>query len=228
VIQPVLTTVVLTVVFGRIADLPSDGVPHFVFYLAGTVLWTYFATCLTKTSNTFVQNASLFGKVYFPRLAVPVSVLVSNLVTFTIQLLLLLAAIAWVISRGGSAHLNGFVALTPVLVLIVGALGTGLGMLVSAVTVRYRDLQQLVTFGVQLLMYATPVIYPVSAVGPKYRFLVELNPMTPVIEVFRYGFLGAGTFSGVGLVSSALASITVLVLGAAAFNHADRTFLDSV
>lgn len=228
VIQPVLMTVMFTLVFGRIAGLPSDGVPHFVFYLAGTVLWTYFAACLNKTSTTFLLNASLFGKVYFPRLAVPLSVLMSSLVTFGIQLMLLVAVLMWAMLQGGAVRPNAWIALTPVLVAIVAALGAGVGVLVSALTIRYRDLQQLVAFGVQLLMYATPIIYPASALGPRYRFVLELNPLTPVVEAFRYGFLGAGTFSPAGLLYSVVVAFFVLLWGAATFNRVERTFLDTV
>jgi lipopolysaccharide transport system permease protein len=228
VIQPVLTTVMFTVVFGRIANLSADGIPHFVFYLAGTVLWTYFATCITKTSNTFALNAALFGKVYFPRLVVPVSVVISTLVTFVIQLGLLVVTIGWLMLRGGGLRPNAWVLATPLLVVIVAALGAGLGILISAVTIRYRDLQQLVTFGVQLLMYATPVIYPVSSIGPRYRLFIELNPLTPVIEGFRCAFLGAGWFSLKGLVYSTIMSLALLAWGAIAFNRVERTFVDSV
>jgi len=225
-IQPVLTTLMFTVVFGRIANLSSDGLPHFVFYLAGTVVWTYFATCLTKNSNTFVQNAALFGKVYFPRLTVPISILISNAVTFAIQLALLVVVVVWFNLHGTSIRPNYAVALTPLLLVILASLGTGLGLIVSAATVKYRDLQQLVAFAVQLFMYATPVIYPASMVGPRYRLLIQANPLTPVVEGFRYAFLGVGTVSAGTLAYSGAFAAVVLLIGVIIFSRVERTFVD--
>ncbi len=227
-IQPVLTTIMFTVVFGNIAKLPTDGLPPFLFYLTGTVIWSYFAACFTKTSNTFVHNASLFGKVYFPRLSVPVSILISNLVTFGIQLALLLAAMAWFGLRGSSVQPNEWVLLTPLLLVMMAGLGLGFGIIVSSLTTRYRDLQQLVAFGVQLLMYATPVIYPVSAIPEKYRLIILANPMSPIIESFRFAFLGAGTVDALHLLYSGVITIAVLLIGALMFNRVERTFMDTV
>lgn len=228
VIQPVLTTVTFTVVFGNIANLPADGLPHFLFYLAGTVIWSYFAACFTKTSNTFVQNASLFGKVYFPRLAVPVSISISNLITFGIQLVLLLLAITWFGLRGSSVRPNEWALLTPILLVMMAALGLGFGIVVSSLTTRYRDLQHLVTFGVQLLMYATPVIYPVSAIPEKYRLLILANPMSAIIESFRHAYLGAGTINPFHLLYSALFACAVLLVGVLMFNRVEQNFMDTV
>src|SRR5512136_547355 len=195
-VQPLLTTITFTIVFGNIAKLPTDGLPQFLFYMSGTVIWTYFATCLTKTSETFVQNSQLFGKVYFPRLAVPVSILISNLITFLIQFLLFLGFVAYFILRGTSIQVNwAWIALSPILLLMMAGLGLGLGIIISSLTTKYRDLRFLVQFGVQLLMYATPVILPISSFPERFRWIILANPMTPIVEAFRYAFLGAGTVS---------------------------------
>ena len=172
-IQPLLTTLTFTVIFGSIAKLPTDGLPQFLFYMSGTVIWTYFSDCLTKTSNTFVQNAHLFGKVYFPRQAVPVSILISNLVTFGIQFAFFLLFMAFFAMRGAAVRPNLWILFTPVLVLMMAGLGLGFGIIISSLTTKYRDLRFLVQFGVQLLMYATPVIYPVSSIPPQFQAAVK-------------------------------------------------------
>lgn len=227
-IQPLLTTVIFTVVFGNFASLPTDGLPPFIFYLAGTVVWAYFADCLNKTANTFVGNAHLFGKVYFPRLAVPVSILISNLIAFTIQFALLLAFLLYFWLSGAAVQPNLWVLLTPVLILIMAGLGLGFGIIVSALTTRYRDLRFLVSFGVSLWMYATPVIYPVSSIPEQYRPIVMANPLTPVVEAFRYAFLGAGSVSSGGLLYAAGCMVVVLMVGVMLFNHVEATFMDTV
>ena len=227
-IQPILTTITFTVVFGKMAGLPTDGLPPFLFYMAGTVAWSYFASCLTKTSNTFVQNAGLFGKVYFPRLSVPVSILLSNLIAFGIHLALLIAFIVYFRIGGWSIKLNEWIFLTPVLLVMMAGLGLGFGIIISSLTTRYRDLQNLVAFGVQLLMFATPVIYPVSSVPERYRFLILANPMTPIVESFRYAFLGAGTVGIVDLIYSLLFTMAILLAGLLIFSQVERTFMDTV
>lgn len=227
-IQPLLTTITFTVIFGNIAGLSTDGLPDFLFYLSGTVLWSYFANCLTKTSDTFVQNASLFGKVYFPRLAVPVSLLLSNLITFVIQFGLFLLFVAYFALRGSEIHPNGWIWLTPLLVLIMAGLGLGFGIIISSLTTKYRDLRFLVSFGVQLLMYATPVIYPVSAIPERYRLLILANPMTSLIETFRYAFLGAGHAEIGQLLYSAGFMVVIVTLGVLIFNRVEQTFIDTV
>jgi lipopolysaccharide transport system permease protein len=228
-IQPLLTTITFTVIFGNIANLPTDGLPQFLFYMSGTVIWGYFAECLNKTSNTFVQNANLFGKVYFPRLAVPVSILLSNLITFVIQFLLFLVFVLYFHLRGTALHPNWvWIALSPVLVLMMAGLGLGFGIIISSLTTKYRDLRFLVTFGVQLLMYATPVIYPVSSIPEKYRWLIYANPLTPVVEAFRYGFLGAGTVDAGHLLYSLGFMLVVVLAGALVFNRVEQTFMDTV
>ncbi len=227
-IQPLLTTLVFTVVFGRIANLPTDGLPQFLFYLSGTVIWSYFAECLNKTSLTFVNNANLFGKVYFPRLAVPVSILISNLIAFGIQFGLFLCFVAYFGLTGPAVRPNLWVLFTPILLLIMAGLGLGFGIIVSALTTRYRDLRFLVTFGVTLWMYATPVIYPVSAIPARFQLLVRLNPLTPIVETFRVAFLGAGMVNALDLLYSFGAMLLVLLVGVLLFNRVENTFMDTI
>ena len=227
-IQPLLTTITFTVVFGRIAKLPTDGLPQFLFYMSGTVIWTYFATCLTKTSDTFVANAGLFGKVYFPRLAVPVSILISNLIAFAIQFAFFLAFMAYFALRGDPVHPSPYILLTPILLLIMAGLGLGFGLIVSALTTKYRDLRFLVQFGVQLLMYATPVVYSISSIPARFRPLIQANPKTSVIEAFRYAFLGGGTVSLGSLAYSFGFMVVIVAVGAVIFNRVEATFMDTV
>ncbi|MBI5965703.1 MAG: ABC transporter permease [Chloroflexi bacterium] len=228
-IQPLLTTITFTVIFGNIASLPTDGLPQFLFYMSGTVVWSYFASCLTKTSETFVQNANLFGKVYFPRLAVPVSILFSNLVTFLIQFGMFLVFVLFFAIRGTSIQPNWlWIALSPVLMLMMAGLGLGFGIIISSLTTKYRDLRFLVQFGVQLLMYATPVIYPASSIPQRFQWVIQANPMTPVIEAFRYAFLGAGTVDIDHLLYSFGFMLVVVVIGSIIFNRVEQTFMDTV
>jgi lipopolysaccharide transport system permease protein len=227
-IQPLLTTITFTIVFGNIAKLPTDGLPQFLFYMSGTVIWTYFATCLTKTSETFVQNAPLFGKVYFPRLAVPVSILISNLIAFAIQFIFFLAFMGYFALHGSHIHPNWWILATPLLVLIMAGLGLGLGIIVSALTTKYRDLRFLVQFGVQLLMYATPVVYSSSSIPARFQTLLRANPMTSVIEAFRHAFLGGGSVSLGGLAYSFIFMVVIVFLGVIIFNRVEATFMDTV
>jgi lipopolysaccharide transport system permease protein len=228
VIQPLFTTLLFTLVFGRVAKLPTDSLPPMLFYMSGITCWNYFAECLNRSAGTFINNASIFGKVYFPRLCVPVSVVISNIIKFAIQFGLFLGFLTYFYVHGAPIHPNALVLLTPVLVLIMAALGLGMGIIVSALTIRYRDLQVLITFGVQLAMYATPVILPISMFSAKYRWLVMANPMSALVETFRYAFLGAGTFDLAGLIYSAAATLVILLLGMMLFNHVERTFMDTV
>ncbi|HRW64705.1 MAG TPA: ABC transporter permease [Candidatus Competibacter sp.] len=227
-IQPLFTTLIFTVVFGKIARIPTDGLPPFLFYMAGTVIWTYFANVMTDTSGTFVRNAHIFGKVYFPRLVVPVSTLLSKLIAFAIQFAFLLMFMAWFVLRGADLAPNAWVLVTPLLLLMMAAFGLGLGVIVSALTTRYRDLTVLVGFGVQLFMYASPIIYPLSALPEDWRFWAALNPITPIVETFRYAYLGAGAASPMLLAYSAVVILVVLILGVAMFNRVERTFMDTV
>ena len=229
-IQPLLTTATFTIIFSGVAKLSTDGLPPLLFYLAGTTPWNYFATCLTKTSTTFKDNASLFGKVYFPRLITPLSVVISTLIQFVIQFALLGIALAWFIWQGRDIrpdYASIFLG-TPVLILMLGCLGLGSGIIISSLTTKYRDLGFLVTFGVQLAMYATPVVYPLSIVPDKYRFWIELNPMTGIVEAFRALYLGAGTFSWLLLSYSALVTGVLLFLGIIVFNKVEKSFMDTV
>jgi lipopolysaccharide transport system permease protein len=228
-IQPLLTTLTFTVIFGRIASLPTDGLPPFLFYMSGTVIWSYFADCLNKTSNTFVHNAALFGKVYFPRMAVPVSILLSSLVTFLIQFAMFLGFVVFYASRGAAIQPNwGWIAFSPVLILMMAGLGLGFGVIISSLTTKYRDLRFLVTFGVSLLMYATPVIYPISSVPQQYQWILYANPMTSIVEAFRYAFLGAGSVSGPQLLYSFCFMLVTVFLGSVIFNRVEQTFMDTV
>jgi lipopolysaccharide transport system permease protein len=227
-IQPILTTVVFTVIFGNIAKLPTDGLPAFLFYLSGNTVWSYFSTCLVSTSNTFATNAGVFGKVYFPRLVVPVSVVISNLISFGIRLGVFLAFLLFFMASGSAVQITIWALALPVLLLIMAGMGLGLGMIISSLTTKYRDLQQLVSFGVQLLMYATPVIYPLSTVQGAMRWVILANPMTPVVEIFRLGFLGTSSVDPLSLVYSAGFTLVVILLGLLVFNHVETTFMDTV
>lgn len=228
IIQPLLTTLMFTLVFSRVARLPTDGAPPFLFYLIGTVAWSYFANNLTKTSGTFVNNAHLLGKVYFHRLVIPISVAISNLITFGIQLGIFLVGLLFYVLSGHGVHFTYWIVLTPLFLLILAGYGLGGGIIVSALTTRYRDLANLVSFGVQLFMYATPVIFPASAVPERYQWLVMLNPLTAVMEGFRLGFLGVGTLSLMQLAGSFGFMMIVLLIGMMLFTHVERTFMDTV
>jgi lipopolysaccharide transport system permease protein len=227
-IQPLFTTIIFTFVFGNLAGLSTDGLPQPLFYMAGITAWNYFADCLTKTSTVFRDNAQIFGKVYFPRLIMPLSIVVSNLVRFGVQMLLFFMMIGYYAYTGASFHSNSFVLLFPILVLLMALLGLGLGLIITALTTKYRDLAFLITFGVQLMMYATTVIYPLSAAPANYKWLVELNPMTGIIEAFRYGFLGQGVLTWQSLGYSVIVTLVSLVLGVIIFNKTEKTFVDTV
>ena len=227
-IQPLFTTIIFTFVFGNLAGLSTDGLPQPLFYMAGITAWNYFADCFTKTSTVFRDNAQIFGKVYFPRLIMPLSIVVSNLVRFGVQMLLFFMMIGYYAFTGAAFHSNSFVLLFPILVLLMALLGLGLGLIITALTTKYRDLAFLITFGVQLMMYATTVIYPLSAAPANYKWLVELNPMTGIIEAFRYGFLGQGVLTWQSLGYSVIVTLVSLVLGVIIFNKTEKTFVDTV
>lgn len=236
VIQPAFTVIMYMIVFGGIAGIPTDGVPRPLFYLAGTSMWQYFADCLTKTSNTFVDNSGIFGKVYFPRLAVPVANVLSNLLRFGIQLgFFLLVYLIYFFCGETSAHFNWYALLFPVLLLMLAGLALGFGILFSSLTTKYRDLQVLFSFLVSLWMYATPIVYPLSKTksmhwaGIPVHKLMCLNPVTPVIETFKYGFLGCGEFVGWRwLIYSFVFMVILLMLGIVVFNRVQRSFMDTV
>ena len=227
-LQPILTTIMFTLVFGKMGGFSTDDIPQPLFYLAGVTIWNYFAECLTKTSTVFTANATLFGKVYFPRLIMPLSIVASNLVRFGVQFLLFILVLVFYIVKGAPVHLTFALVLFPLLIVLMAGLGLGLGMLISAMTTKYRDLSFLVAFGVQLLMYATTVIYPLSSAPEKYRWLISANPMTSIIETFRYGFLGKGTFNWNYLGYSALVTILLVLIGTVVFNKVEKNFIDTV
>lgn len=230
-IQPVFTIVIFTFVFGNLAGISTDGLPQPLFYMSGITVWNYFADCLIKTSTVFKDNASLFGKVYFPRLIMPLSIVVSNLVRFGVQLLLFILMILYYLITDVHFSPNWHILLFPLLVALMAGLGLGLGMIISAMTSKYRDLAFLVTFGVQLLMYATTVIYPLSTAlkkYPEYAWIIRYNPMTPIIEAFRYGFLGSGSFGWADLTFCTTATLLIIVVGTLLFNKVEKTFIDTI
>jgi len=226
-IQPILTTIIFVIVFGNIANISTDGVPQVLFYLSGLTLWNYFADCLNKTATVFRDNAGIFGKVYFPRLIIPLSIVVSNLVRFAIQFALFGAIWLWFLYKG-NIQPNIFILLTPLLVILMAITSLGLGLIITALTTKYRDLVFLLTFGVQLLMYATPIIYPMSALPVKYAPIIKANPLSAIVETFRYAFTGSGTFSWLYLLYSAVFSMVVLVIGTVVFNKVEKSFMDTV
>jgi lipopolysaccharide transport system permease protein len=231
-IQPIFTTIVFTFVFGNLAGISTDGLPQQLFYLAGITSWNYFSDCLTKTSTVFRDNANIFGKVYFPRLIMPLSIVTSNLVRFGVQLLLMICTMVYFYFypvSGASFQLTTGIFLFPLLVILMAFLGLGLGLIITAMTTKYRDLSFLVTFGVQLLMYATTVIYPLSYAKEKgYGTLVELNPMTGIIEAFRFAFLGKGEFTVWSIGYSILVTLIVLFAGILIFNKTEKNFVDTI
>ncbi len=227
-IQPLFTTIIFTFIFGNLAGISTDGLPQPLFYMAGITAWNYFADCLTKTSTVFKDNANIFGKVYFPRLIMPLSIVASNLVRFIVQMILFVIMIAYYALQGANFHFTWAVALFPYLVLLMALLGLGLGLIITALTTKYRDLAFLITFGVQLMMYATTVIYPLSAAPEKYKNLIALNPMTGIIEAFRNGFLGQGELTFQSLGYSTLVTLISLVIGVVIFNKTEKTFVDTI
>lgn len=227
-LQPLFTTIVFTIVFGKIAQIPTDGIPPFIFYLSGTVCWAYFAACLTETSNTFIQNANIFGKVYFPRLAVPLSIVISNVFKFLIQFGLFVAVLAYVFTRGAPVRLSIWSLVLPILVFQMALIGLGSGILVSSMTTKYRDLTLLVAFGAQLWMYATPVVYPLSQIPEQWRTLYCLNPMAAVVELFRLAFLGTSCLDVMHVTLSWLATLVLLFSGLVLFSRIEKNFMDTV
>ena len=227
-IQPALTTIMYMIVFAGIAGISTDGLPEPLFYLAGIVCWQYFADCLNKTSITFTTNQAIFGKVYFPRLIVPLSTVASNLVRMGIQILLFIAVYIYYILQGVILHPNIYILLLPVLVLMLAGLSLGFGIIISSMTTKYRDLTILFTFIVQLWMYATPVIYPLSTMSPQRQMIMAINPVTSIIETFKYGTMGVGTFSW-GMLSYSMGfMIILLAIGIVVFNKVQRSFMDTV
>ncbi len=237
VVQPALTVIMYMIVFGGIAGIPTDGVPRPLFYLAGTCSWTYFSSCLNKTSNTFVSNSGIFGKVYFPRLVMPISSVISNLLQLAIQFgfFVIVYVVYSIVDPECTAHLTWYALLLPVIIVMLAGLALGFGMIISSMTTKYRDLQVLFSFLVSLWMYATPIVYPLSQTDGMYwngipvHTLMCLNPVTPIIEAFKYGFLGAGEFVGWGwLLYSLVFMFALLFLGLLVFNKVQKSFMDTV
>ncbi|AZI21181.1 ABC transporter permease [Chryseobacterium taklimakanense] len=226
-INPIFTTIVYLVVFGGIAKLPTDGIPQVLFYLAGITLWNYFSSCLLGTSNVFTGNAAIFGKVYFPRLVMPLTIVISNLMKFGVQFALFLVAWVYYLIQA-KIEPNIWILATPLLVLLMAAFALGMGMIFSSLTTKYRDLQMLLSFGVSLLMYATPVIYPISALSGIWKKLAMYNPLTGIFECFKYGWLGAGDFSPVMLTISSVIIFVLLAVGTVIFNKVEKSFMDTV
>lgn len=228
-LQPALTAIMFLILFGKIANIPTDGIEPILFYLSGITIWNYFSACLTATANTFLSNASIFGKVYFPRLILPLSVIVSNLIRFGIQFLLLLLVMFWYAFKTYQFHFGWSWLWIPVLLLIMALFGLGFGIIISSLTTKYRDFTVLLSFAVQLAMYITPVAYPMSFLRSKsYATWIQWNPLTPVIETFRYALFGVGRVDDIGILYSLSITLVALLIGLLLFNRVEKTFMDTV
>jgi lipopolysaccharide transport system permease protein len=226
-IQPLLTTITFTIIFGNVAQLSTDGAPKLVFYMAGITLWSYFSTCLTNVSGVFNANAGIFGKVYFPRLIMPLTIVISNLMKFFVQFLLFIGFVIYFTMQDQITP-NNWILLTPFIIILMALISMGIGLILSAMTTKYKDLNHLIGFGIQLFMYATPVIYPSSSVPENYAWIVNLNPLVGLFDYMRYAYLGVGSFSLQTLVYPILFSIGILFLGVLIFNKTQKTFMDTV
>ena len=227
-VQPIFTTLMYVLLFGQIAKLSTDGTPQLVFYLSGVTIWNYFSESLTKTSTVFKDNATLMGKVYFPRLIMPLSIIVSGLMKFAIQFLLFIVVVIYYAYFKKSIHPNIWILATPFLMLLMACFSLGLGMIFSSLTTKYKDLVFLLTFGVQLFMYATPVVYSMSTMPLKYQEIMRWNPLTGIFECFRYGFLGSGDFNSTSLIFSSVLTFIILIIGVVVFNKVEKSFMDTV
>lgn len=230
-IQPIITALTFTIIFGKLADISTDGVPQLLFYMCGITLWGYFSETLIKTSETFTSNASIFGKVYFPRMIVPLSIVISNLVKFAIQFLLFIIVWCYYYFTGTELHPNLTLLLVPLLILLMGFIGLGFGVIISSLTTKYRDLKFLISFGVQLLMYGSPIVFPLSMVSehyPQYKIYLLANPVTSIIETFKYAFLGVGEFNWMYLSYSLVFTIVLFFVGVIIFNRVEKSFMDTV
>lgn len=228
ILNPLISTFMYTLVFAGIANISTEGVPPQLFYISGIVAWSYFAACLNGTSSTFISNAGIFGKVYFPRLVSPISVIISSMVQLVIQFLLLIAIMLYYKLTGYEIQMNLKVLYLPLLIMIIAMMGLGFGIIFSALTTKYRDLSNLMTFGVQLWMYITPVIYPSSSVPEKYSVFVFINPVAPLVEAFKYGLIGAGEFNPGRLMYSIVFTFFLLLIGVILFNRTEQNFMDTV
>jgi len=227
-VQPILTTIIYVIIFGQVAKLSTDGLPQMAFYLSGVTIWSYFSDVLNKTSTVFQSNASIFGKVYFPRLIMPLAIVFSGLMKFLVQFTLFVCVVLYFIFVKGTIHPNLWILTTPFLLLLMAAFALGLGMIFSSMTTKYKDLTMLLSFGVQLFMYVTPVVYTVTSIPSKYKFIVRFNPLTSIFECFRYGYLGAGHFQPLTLVYSAISIFVLLAVGVVIFNKVEKSFMDTV
>lgn len=228
-IQPIFTTIVFLMVFGKIANIPTDNIEPILFYMSGITIWNYFSSCLSATSNTFVANAGIFGKVYFPRLVIPLSIVMSNMVKFGIQFLLLIVAMLYFAVNGQGFYFGISWLLIPLLVIMMAVLGLGLGIIISSLTTKYRDFTVLIGFAVQLLMYATPIAYPLSFLkGKSYASWIAWNPLTPIVEAFRFALFGIGSIDTIGLIYSGGFIILIVFIGLLIFSKVERTFMDTV
>jgi len=228
IINPLLSTTVFTVIFGVIAGIPTDGTPQFLFYMSGNILWNFFSSCLNRASGTFLGNARLFGKVYFPRLVMPISAILYNLINFMLQTAVYVILVIVYSLIGANVHPNLLIIFAPFLVLQTALLGTGMGLIISSITTKYRDLNVLVSFGVSLLMYITPVVYPISRVPENFRWLMLLNPVAPIVETYRCAFLGSGSFEWQFLLISLAVTLALLFWGVIVFNKVEKNFIDTV
>jgi lipopolysaccharide transport system permease protein len=223
-----MTTIIYIFVFGNIAKLPTDGLPQPIFYLSGIIMWNYFSECFIRTSDTFTQNAGVFGKVYFPRLITPISLLISNVLKFLIQFALFFAFCIYYWSSGLDVNIQPEIVIFPVLILLLALTGVGFGLIFSSLTTKYKDLKFLIAFGVQLIMYATPVIYPMSTLPSNIQSILWWNPLTHIIEAFKFAFLGAGSFDVNGLIYSTFFALIILFFGIIIFNKTEKSFMDTV
>ena len=227
-IQPIITAMTFTVIFGNLAKISTDGLPQILFYMCGITLWNYFADTLTKTADTFSSNVNIFGKVYFPRMIVPLSVVVSNLIKLGIQFLLFLCIWIYYLIQTDLIHPNKMLMLIPYLIILIGFMALSFGIIISSLTTKYRDLKFLVTFGIQLMMYASPIVYPLSIVPEKYKWIIVANPVTSIIEAFKYAFLGVGEFNWFYLGYSTLFTIVLFMIGLVIFHRVEKSFMDTV
>jgi lipopolysaccharide transport system permease protein len=227
-IQPIITAITFTVIFGSLAKISTDGLPQILFYMCGITLWNYFADTLTKTADTFSSNVNIFGKVYFPRMIVPLSVVVSNLIKLGIQFLLFLCIWIYYLIQTDLIHPNKMLVLIPYLIILIGFMALSFGIIISSLTTKYRDLKFLVTFGIQLMMYASPIVYPLSIVPEKYKWIIVANPVTSIIESFKYAFLGVGEFNWFYLGYSTLFTIVLFMIGLVIFHRVEKSFMDTV
>lgn len=227
-IQPIFTTFIYVILFGQVAKLSTDGIPHMPFYLAGITIWNYFSECLSKNATVFKDNSGVFGKVYFPRLIMPLTIVVSGLMRFAVQFALFIAVVIYYTFVEKSIHPNLWILMTPFLMLLMAGFAMGLGMIFSSLTTKYKDLVFLLTFGIQLFMYATPVVYSVTSIPEKYKGFVEANPLTGIFECFRYAYLGSGSFESSSLIHSTLIISVLVFIGILVFNKVEKSFMDTV